>query len=48
MVLCDSYREEEVNGEKRTVLKMHPELAPIQVGIPISKKTWTTGSGPKN
>ena len=39
MVLCDSYREEEVNGEKRTVLKMHPELAPIQVGVfPLLKK----------
>ncbi|MCG8373073.1 MAG: glycine--tRNA ligase [Balneolales bacterium] len=39
MVLCDAYREEEVNGEKRTVLKMHPELAPIQVGVfPLIKK----------
>ena len=25
--------EEEVNGEKRTVLKMHPKLAPIQIGV---------------
>ena len=39
MVLCDAYREEEVNGEKRTVLKMHPKLAPIQVGVfPLVKK----------
>lgn len=39
MVLCDAYREEEVNGEKRVVLKMHPELAPIQVGVfPLIKK----------
>ena len=39
MVLCDAYREEEVHGEKRTVLKMHPKLAPIQVGVfPLVKK----------
>tara|TARA_B100000575_G_C23141150_1_gene664110 strand:- start:1991 stop:3442 length:1452 start_codon:yes stop_codon:yes gene_type:complete len=39
MVLCDAYRKEEVNGEKRTVLKIHPELAPIQVGVfPLVKK----------
>lgn len=39
MVLCDSYREEEVDGDKRVVLKMHPELAPIQVGVfPLIKK----------
>ena len=39
MVLCDAYREEEVDGEKRVVLKMHPELAPIQVGVfPLIKK----------
>ncbi|MDA0671619.1 MAG: glycine--tRNA ligase [Bacteroidetes bacterium] len=39
MVLCDAYREEEVEGDVRTVLKMHPALAPIQVGIfPLVKK----------
>ena len=39
MVLCDAYREEEVEGEQRTVLKMHPELAPITVGVfPLIKK----------
>lgn len=39
MVLCDAYREEEVEGEKRTVLKMHPKLAPITVGVfPLIKK----------
>ena len=39
MVLCDAYREEEVDGDKRVVLKMHPELAPVQVGIfPLIKK----------
>ncbi len=39
MVLCDAYREEEVDGDKRVVLKMHPKLAPIQVGVfPLIKK----------
>ncbi|MEP1151679.1 MAG: glycine--tRNA ligase [Balneola sp.] len=39
MVLCDAYREEEVDGDSRTVLKLDPRLAPIQVGIfPLIKK----------
>jgi len=39
MVLCDAYREEEVEGEKRVVLKMHPKLAPVTVGVfPLIKK----------
>ncbi|HKK26059.1 MAG TPA: glycine--tRNA ligase [Gracilimonas sp.] len=39
MVLCDAYREEEVDGDMRTVLKMNPKLAPTQVGIfPLIKK----------
>jgi len=45
MVLCDAYREEEVQGEKegssetRTVLKLHPKLAPVTAGIfPLVKK----------
>jgi glycyl-tRNA synthetase len=44
MTLCDAYREEETetaNGktEKRTVLKLHPKLAPVTVGImPLIKK----------
>jgi glycyl-tRNA synthetase len=33
MVLCDGYREEEVNGETRTLLKINPQLAPMKVGI---------------
>ncbi len=33
MVLCDAYREEEVDGDSRTVLKLNPELAPTKVGI---------------
>ena len=39
MVLCDAYREEEVDGDTRTVLKLHPKLAPTKVGIfPLVKK----------
>jgi len=39
MVLCDAYREEEVDGDTRTVLKLNPEIAPTKVGIfPLIKK----------
>jgi glycyl-tRNA synthetase len=39
MVLCDAYREEEVDGDTRTVLKLNPQLAPMKVGIfPLIKK----------
>ncbi len=39
MALCDAYREEEVDGDSRTVLKLHPKLAPTKVGIfPLVKK----------
>jgi glycyl-tRNA synthetase len=38
-VLCDAYDEEEVAGEQRTVLKMHPRLAPIKVAVlPLVRK----------
>jgi glycyl-tRNA synthetase len=37
-VLIDSYAEEEVKGEKRVVLRLKPELAPIKVAIlPLSR-----------
>src|SRR6266403_1172794 len=37
--MADAYREEEVRGEKRVVLKLHPELAPIKVAVlPLLKK----------
>jgi glycyl-tRNA synthetase len=37
--LVDAYTEEEVNGEARTVLKLHPRLAPIKAAVfPLSKK----------
>jgi len=31
--LCDAYREEEVRGEKRVVLALHPDLAPIKAAV---------------
>jgi len=39
-LLCDGYEEEvKPNGERRTVLHLHPKLAPIQVGVfPLVKK----------
>jgi glycyl-tRNA synthetase len=37
-VLIDSYVEEEVQGEKRVLLRLKPELAPIKVAIlPLSR-----------
>lgn len=32
-VLTDAYREEQVNGEKRVVLKLKPEIAPVKVAV---------------
>ena len=31
--LVDAYDEEEVEGRKRTVLKLHPRLAPVKVAV---------------
>jgi glycyl-tRNA synthetase len=37
--LVDAYTEEEVNGEDRTVLKLHPRIAPTKAAVfPLSKK----------
>jgi glycyl-tRNA synthetase len=37
--LADAYVEEEVRGEKRVVLRLHPELAPLKVAVlPLLKK----------
>lgn len=37
--LCDAYAEDEVGGEKRTVLRLHPRLAPIKAAVfPLVKK----------
>ena len=37
--LIDSYHEEEVKGETRVVLRLHPDLAPYKVAVlPLLKK----------
>jgi glycyl-tRNA synthetase len=37
--LVDSYDEEEVRGETRTVLRLHPRLAPVKAAVfPLTKK----------
>jgi len=39
VVLADAFHEEEVRGEKRTVLKFAPSIAPINVAVfPLVKK----------
>jgi glycyl-tRNA synthetase len=38
-LMLDAYAEEEVRGEQRTVLRLHPSVAPVQVAIlPLSRK----------
>ena len=32
-VICDAYKEEDVNGDKRVVLALAPKLAPIKIAI---------------
>jgi glycyl-tRNA synthetase len=37
--LVDAYDEDEIEGEKRTVLRLHPQLAPVKVAVlPLVKK----------
>ena len=37
--LLDAYREEEVRGDKRVVLRLHRELAPVKIAVlPLLKK----------
>ena len=37
-VLCSAYAEDEVGGEKRSVLRFHPRLAPIKAAVlPLAK-----------
>jgi glycyl-tRNA synthetase len=37
--MLEAYREEEVRGEKRVVLRFHPELAPVKIAVlPLLKK----------
>jgi glycyl-tRNA synthetase len=38
-VLCDAYHEEEVDGDKRIVMKFDPKMAPIKAAVlPLVKK----------
>jgi glycyl-tRNA synthetase len=47
-VLIDSYAEEEVKGEKRTVLRLKPALAPIKVAVlPLSRNEKLTPTARK-
>ena len=46
--LLDAYAEEEVRGEKRTLMRFHPALAPIKVAIlPLSRKETLTPTARK-
>jgi glycyl-tRNA synthetase len=37
--LCDAYDEDEIGGESRTVLRLHPQLAPVKAAIlPLVRK----------
>ena len=39
VVMADAYREEEVEGDTRVVLGLHPSIAPVKVGIfPLVRK----------
>ena len=43
MLLVDGYDEEEVRGEKRVVIRLHPDVSPVQVAVlPLSKKAELT------
>jgi glycyl-tRNA synthetase len=37
--LCDAYDEEDIDGDQRTVLRLHPRLAPVKVAVlPLVRK----------
>ena len=37
--LCDAYDEDDIGGDTRTVLKLHPTLAPVKVAVlPLLRK----------
>jgi glycyl-tRNA synthetase len=39
VALADAYTEEEIGGEKRVVMKLHPRLAPVKAAVlPLVKK----------
>ncbi|GAI23901.1 unnamed protein product, partial [marine sediment metagenome] len=42
-VLCDAYDEDIAEGEKRVLLHLHPDLAPIKIAVlPLSRKETLT------
>jgi glycyl-tRNA synthetase len=46
--LLDAYREEEVRGEQRVVLRLHPFLAPVKVAVlPLSRNEQLVPSARK-
>ncbi|MGC9219837.1 MAG: glycine--tRNA ligase [Solirubrobacteraceae bacterium] len=37
--LCDAYDEDEIDGETRTVMRLHPQLAPVKAAVlPLVRK----------
>jgi glycyl-tRNA synthetase len=47
-VLADAYDEETVEGEKRVVLRLHPRIAPVTLGVfPLVKKDGLAELGHK-
>ena len=48
-LLCEAYSEDEVGGETRTVLKLHPRLAPIKAAVfPLVKKDGMPEMAPRS
>jgi glycyl-tRNA synthetase len=38
-LICDAYDEDEIGGDARTVLKLHPKMAPVKVAVlPLVRK----------
>ena len=47
-LLCSAYKEEEVRGKIRSLLKLKPQISPIQIAIlPLSKKDFLMDMGHK-
>ena len=48
-LLCEAYDEDEIGGEKRTVLRLHPSMAPIKVAVlPLLRKDGHPGEGARD
>ncbi|MCY3731769.1 MAG: glycine--tRNA ligase, partial [Rhodospirillaceae bacterium] len=45
--LCDAYAQDQVSGEPRTLLRLHPRLAPIKVAVfPLIRKAGMPEKAP--